>query len=137
MSDEPTGKGFVWNNPLTWGIAVECTINIAVSFLANTVFAGLPTVFSGIVWVLKIVFAILSYILFTIVPFLVQYIGIPLFILGIIMGIMFMGGHILFVILFIIGLAFYIKGLLNIKLVNSKPDIANNLANNVGPPQAK
>jgi hypothetical protein len=88
------------------------------SLIVNGLFAGLPTVFSGIVWVLRIVFMALYYILFNIVPFLIQYVGIPMFILGAILGIMFLGGHMLFIVLFIVGMYFYIRGLFNVKLVS-------------------
>lgn len=97
------------------------------SVILNGIFAGLPTVFSGIVWVLKNIFIVLYYILFEIVPFLIQYIGIPMFILGAILGIMFLGGHMLFVVLFIVGMYFYIQGLFNIKLVSKSP--AQNVTN--------
>jgi 4-hydroxybenzoate polyprenyltransferase len=96
------------------------------SLILNGVFAGLPTVFSGIVWVLKIIFMALYYILFKIVPFLIQYVGIPMFILGAILGIMFLGGHMLFVVLFIVGMFFYIRGLFNIKLVSNVPKLSVN-----------
>lgn len=96
------------------------------SLILNGLFAGLPTVFSGIVWVLKIVFMALYYILFKIVPFLIQYVGIPMFILGAILGIMFLGGHMLFVVLFVVGLYFYIRGLFNIKLVSKAPKTNSN-----------
>ena len=96
------------------------------SLIVNGLFAGLPTVFSGIVWVLKIIFMALYYILFKIVPFLIQYVGIPMFILGAILGIMFLGGHMLFVVLFIVGMYFYIRGLFNIKLVSKAPKINSN-----------
>lgn len=99
------------------------------SVILNGIFAGLPTVFSGIVWVLKNIFIALYYILFEIVPFLIQYIGIPMFILGAILGIMFLGGHMLFVVLFIVGMYFYIRGLFNIRLVSKSP--AQNVTNTV------
>lgn len=96
------------------------------SLTLNGLFAGLPTVFSAIVWVLKIIFMALYYILFKIVPFLIQYVGIPMFILGAILGIMFLGGHMLFVLLFIVGMYFYISGLFNIKLVSKSPKTNSN-----------
>lgn len=96
------------------------------SLIVNGLFAGLPTVFSGIVWVLRIVFMALYYILFNIVPFLIQYVGIPMFILGAILGIMFLGGHMLFVVLFIVGMYFYIRGLFNVKLVSKAPSNNSN-----------
>jgi hypothetical protein len=103
------------------------------SVIVNGIFAGIPTVFSGIVWVIRIIFMALYYILFKIVPFLVQYVGIPMFILGAIMGIMFLGGHMLFVVLFIVGLYYYIRGLLNIKLVSKGPTISNNTTKGPSP----
>lgn len=102
--------------------------SIISSLTLNGLFAGLPTVFSAIVWVLKIIFMALYYILFKIVPFLIQYVGIPMFILGAILGIMFLGGHMLFVLLFIVGMYFYIRGLFNIKLVSKAPKINSNSA---------
>lgn len=99
------------------------------SVILNGLFAGLPTVFSAIVWVLKIIFMVLYYILFKIVPFLIQYVGIPMFILGAILGIMFLGGHMLFVVLFIVGMFFYIRGLFNIKLVSKVPKLNTNTSN--------
>lgn len=107
----------IYNNTLGWAFGAIS------SLIVNGLFAGLPTVFSGIVWVLRIIFMILYYVLFKIVPFLIQYIGIPMFILGAILGIMFLGGHMLFVIVFIVGMFFYIRGLLNIKLVSNTPKI--------------
>jgi hypothetical protein len=88
------------------------------SVILNGLFGFLPTVFSGIVLVLKPIFILLHYVLFKIVPFLVTYIGIPLFILGAVMAVMFLGGHILWVILFVVGIFLYVRGIFNIKLVN-------------------
>ena len=86
--------------------------------ITDVVFGGLPSLFSGIIWIVEGIFYALYYVLTTIVPFLVKYIGIPVFILGMVLGLMFTGGHILFVILFIVGIYFYINGLFNIKLVS-------------------
>lgn len=97
---------------------LKMTVGAAGSVVFNGVFAFLPTVFSGIVLVLKPIFMVLYYILFKIVPYFVTYVGIPLFILGAVMAVMFMGGHMLMIIVFIVGLFMYIKGLLNIKLTN-------------------
>jgi hypothetical protein len=89
---------------------------------------GIFTVVSGgafgilglIFFVLKIIGAFLYVLFVKILPFVVWYIGIPTFILGAIMGLFFLGGHILFVIIFIAGLIFYIKNL--IKVVYKLPD---------------
>lgn len=122
------GKGAL---QLLYDYTLGPVFGIISSLILNGIFAGLPTVFSGIVWVLKIIFMALYYILFKIVPFLVQYVGIPMFILGAILGIMFLGGHMLFVVLFIVGMYFYIRGLFNIKLVSkSSVNMANSLITN-------
>ena len=109
--------------------------SIISSLTLNGLFAGLPTVFSAIVWVLKIIFMALYYILFKIVPFLIQYVGIPMFILGAILGIMFLGGHMLFVVLFIVGMYFYIRGLFNAKLVSKAPKVNSNSNTSASPPK--
>ena len=46
----------------------------------------------------------------TFLPFVIQYIGIPLFVLGIILALAFAGGYIIFVIGFCIFMFFFIKG---------------------------
>jgi len=46
----------------------------------------------------------------TFLPFVIQYIGIPLFVLGVIMAIAFAGGTLLFTILFFIFMFYFIKG---------------------------
>ena len=43
-------------------------------------------------------------------PFIIQYIGIPLFVLGIILALAFAGGTLLFIVLFFIFMYFFIKG---------------------------
>ena len=53
----------------------------------------------------------------TFLPFVIQYIGIPLFALGIILALAFAGGTMLFVIAFFIFTFFFIKG----TIFNSKP----------------
>ena len=54
---------------------------------------------------------------FTFLPFVIQYIGIPLFVLGIILAIGFAGGTLLFTIIFLIFMYFFIKG----TIFSSKP----------------
>ena len=99
------------------GIPLRYSIGAIGSVILNGVFAFLPSVFSIIVMIVKPIFIILYYLLFKIVPFLVTYIGIPLFILGAVLAVMFMGGHMLMIVVFIGGMYLYIKGLFNIKLV--------------------
>ena len=46
----------------------------------------------------------------TFLPFVLQYIAIPLFVLGIIIALAFAGGTVLFLITFVIFIFFFIKG---------------------------
>ena len=55
----------------------------------------------------------------TLVPFLVQYIGIPMFALGVLLALAFAGGTILFTIVFFLIMFFFIKGV----FFSSKPSI--------------
>lgn len=53
----------------------------------------------------------------TFLPFVIQYIGLPMFVLGIILALSFAGGTLLFTIVFFIFMYFFIKG----TLFDSKP----------------
>jgi hypothetical protein len=53
----------------------------------------------------------------TFLPFILQYIGIPLFLLGILLALGFAGGTMLFIIAFFIFMFFFIKG----TIFNSTP----------------
>ena len=53
----------------------------------------------------------------TFLPFVIQYIGIPLFVLGVVLALAFAGGTMVFTIAFCIFMFFFIKG----TIFNSKP----------------
>lgn len=55
----------------------------------------------------------------TLIPFVVQYIGIPMFALGILLALAFAGGTVLFVIVFCLFMFYFIRG----ALFSSKPHI--------------
>ena len=55
----------------------------------------------------------------TFIPFVLQYIGIPLFALGVLLALAFAGGTILFIVIFCISIYIFIKG----TIFNSKPTI--------------
>ena len=94
--------------------------------LGNLVAAGIPTMFSVIFATLKFVGYIMYWIFIKIVPFLVIYVGIPLFILGILLGLLFFGGHLLFLIVFFVGIYFYVRGAFNLRIkTNNNPSAAN------------
>ena len=53
---------------------------------------------------------LIVWIYLTLIPFMVKYIGIPLFIMGLLMGSAFSMGSFLVIIIFFIGAFFFIKG---------------------------
>jgi hypothetical protein len=60
--------------------------------------------------ILGVVVNFMIWFYLTFLPFVIQYIGIPLFILGIMLGLAFAGGTVLFTILFFLFMYFFIKG---------------------------
>ena len=55
------------------------------------------------------VWELMMWFYFNLVPFIVMYFGIPLFILGILMGISFSGGSLIIMIAFFVAMFFFIK----------------------------
>jgi hypothetical protein len=82
-------------------------------------------ILSVIMFILRIIAYLLYYIIVKIIPFLVMYIGIPTFILGAIMGLFFLGGHILFLVVFFAGLFLYLKNIYKV-VYNLPKNISNN-----------
>jgi hypothetical protein len=59
-----------------------------------------------------IIFKIMKWFYFTLIPFVLMYIGIPMFLLGVILAVSFAGGTILFIIVFFLVMFYFIKGTL-------------------------
>lgn len=95
----------------------------------TVVSVGATGILDVILYILKIIWSFLVLLFTKIMPFIVMYIGFPAFILGIIMGLFFLGGHILLVIVFVVGIIYYIKNLVGV--VYKLPD--NTKANTAGP----
>ena len=94
-----------------FGSALGDVIKNIMAIPSDIASGGIKSIVGLIFIVLKYIFKFL-YILFRyIIPFLVKYIGIPLFILGIIMALLFFGGHLFFVVALMVGVFLYIKGL--------------------------
>ena len=55
----------------------------------------------------------------TLIPFILQYIGIPMFALGILLALAFAGGTVLFTVVFFIFMFYFIRG----TIFSSKPHI--------------
>ena len=95
--------------------------------LTDLLMAGIPTMFQIIAKIVELVGLVLYWIFVEIVPFLVIYVGIPLFILGILLGLLFFGGHLVFLIVFFVGIYFYIRGAFDLKIKPAtKPSTSNN-----------
>ena len=62
----------------------------------------------GGIWMLILDFMIWFY--GTFIPFVIQYLGIPLFILGVLLALAFAGGTLLFTIAFAVFMYYFIKG---------------------------
>ena len=77
---------------------------------------GIPSMFQIIKFIVEVIGLILYWIFVEIIPFLVIYVGIPLFILGILLGLLFFGGHLVFLIVFFVGIYFYIRGAFDLKI---------------------
>jgi len=60
--------------------------------------------------ILKGVYKFAKWFYLTLLPFIIQYIAMPLFILGIILALAFAGGTLLFTVLFFVFMYFFIKG---------------------------
>jgi hypothetical protein len=63
------------------------------------------------------VFVFTKWFYLTFLPFIIQYIGIPMFILGVLLALAFAGGTMIFTILFFIFMFYFIRG----TIFNSKP----------------
>jgi hypothetical protein len=67
--------------------------------------------------ILKGIFSFVVWFYGEFLPFIIQYIGIPLFVLGVLLALAFAGGTVVFVIAFFIFMFFFIKG----TIFDSKP----------------
>jgi hypothetical protein len=96
--------------------------------MSDITFLGIPSMFEVIKYIVMGIGYIIYTIFVDIVPFLVIYVGIPLFILGILLGLLFFGGHMIFLIVFFVGIYFYIRGAFDLKIKSTKvkPSTGNN-----------
>ncbi len=67
-------------------------------------------VLNRIIDIIKLVYYLLKWFVTVFVPFIVQYIGIPAFAIGILLAISMMGGTVLFVLVFCAMMYYFIKG---------------------------
>jgi len=69
--------------------------------------------------IIKAVYYLLKWFVTVFVPFVVQYIGIPAFAIGILFSVSIMGGSVLFVLVFCAMMYYFIKG----TIFKSKPKL--------------
>jgi hypothetical protein len=77
----------------------------------------LTLIFDFIAFVCVEIYKFAKWFYLSFLPFIIQYIGIPLFFLGILLAIAFAGGTVLFTVIFFIFMFYFIKG----TLVDTKP----------------
>lgn len=73
--------------------------------VGRTISNGLGNIGLGILYFAK-------WFYLTFLPFVIQYIGLPMFVLGVLLALAFAGGTMLFTIVFFIFMYFFIKGTL-------------------------
>ena len=118
------------NDEFTDGLPEVDVEKGAISILFNTIFGGLGKIFGVIGFLVGLILKVIYLLLFKFVPFVVFYFGIPLFILGAIMAVIFMGGHIFFILVFFIGMFTYFKRLMKYVYNLPKPASDNISKNN-------
>ena len=80
-------------------------------------FSWLSKTIDILAWIFGYILIFAKWFYLTFLPFVIQYIGLPMFILGILLALAFAGGTMIFTILFFIFMYYFIKG----TLFNSKP----------------
>lgn len=75
---------------------------------------GLQSIMGGIFMIFSWIVKFMLFLFTKVIPFLLKYIGIPLFILGAILALIFFGGHMFFIVALMVGVFLYIKGIYNL-----------------------
>lgn len=73
-------------------------------------FAIVAVVLEGVFRIIEGIISFVQWFYLSFIPFIIQYIGLPMFLLGVIMAIAFAGGTLLFTVLFCVFMFFFIKG---------------------------
>lgn len=79
--------------------------------------AVLSILFDFVAFVCVEIYYFAKWFYLTFLPFVIQYLGIPLFFLGILLALAFAGGTVLFTMVFFIFMYYFIKG----TLIDTKP----------------
>jgi len=74
----------------------------------------------GVGWIFQKLGKFIFWFYLTVLPFIIKYIGIPMFLLGFILAVSFAGGTVLFTIVFFLVMYFFVKKL----IFNTQPKLA-------------
>ena len=89
-------------------------MDIFIGIVKDVSMVGLKSILAGIFMIFSWIIKFMTFLFTKIIPFLLKYIGIPLFILGAILALIFFGGHMFFIVVLMVGVYLYIKGIYNL-----------------------
>jgi len=89
-------------------------MDIFIGIVKDVPMVGLKSILAGIFMIFSWIVKFMTFLFTQIIPFLLKYIGIPLFILGAILALIFFGGHMFFIVALMVGVFLYIKGIYNL-----------------------
>ena len=89
-------------------------MDIFIGIVKDVPLVGLKSILAGIFMIFSWIVKFMTFLFTQIIPFLLKYIGIPLFILGAILALIFFGGHMFFIVALMVGVFLYIKGIYNL-----------------------
>ena len=102
----------------------EIFYKVLIALPSNAITGLFPTAFGILVFILRFILEMIAIIFTKVLPFVLIYFGVPLFVLGLLFGFMFVGGQMLLFVVLIGGTYYAIKYLFtdNFKV----KDIVNN-----------
>lgn len=89
-------------------------MDMIIGTIKDVSIVGLQSIVAAIFMIFSWIIKFMTFLFTKIIPFLLKYIGIPLFILGAILALIFFGGHMFFIVTLMVGVYLYIKGIYNL-----------------------
>lgn len=89
-------------------------MDVIIGIIKDVSRVGLQSIVAAIFMIFSWIIKFMTFLFTKIIPFLLKYIGIPLFILGAILALIFFGGHMFFIVTLMVGVYLYIKGIYNL-----------------------
>lgn len=100
--------------------------------IKGIVTGGLSTLFGLIIIILEVILRVLWFLFTVVIPYMVAYVGVPLFILGAILGLVFTVGHVFFLVAFFVGVYLYMRGIIRVAFPKKMFNL--NVSSNSTPP---